>query len=190
MIDKEVILGVILAGGKGTRLENQDKGLLKLQNKTLIENAIERLGPQVADVVINANGDPVRFREFGKIVVPDTIPGFAGPLAGVLAGLDHAEKKGFSHIVTVAVDTPFFPKNLVSKLAKVAINYGGLTIISSINEDTKKIKQHPTFGMWPCHLRKNLEFHLMSGQRKIVIWTKKQNAGYTSYKTSLSLIHI
>lgn len=181
MIDKKKILGVILAGGKGTRVGNQDKGLLKLKNKKLIEHAIERLSPQVADVIINANGDPKRFLNQKKQIVSDTAIGFQGPLAGISAGLDYAIINDYSHIVTVAVDTPFFPKNLVKKLKETAETSGGLSIVSSVDKSLKN-KKHPTFGIWPCHLSKSLNKQLLNGDRKILIWTDKHNAGNTIFK--------
>lgn len=181
MTDRTKILGVVLAGGKGTRIGNQDKGLLKINSKTLIQHAIERLSPQVADVIINANGDPNRFRDQKKQIVPDTALGFQGPLAGILAGLDHAIINGYSSIVSVAVDTPFFPKDLVRRLIKTANNHGGLSISSSINNSLEN-KKHPTFGIWPCRLRDSLSEQLLNGNRKIIIWTDKHNAGNTIYK--------
>jgi molybdopterin-guanine dinucleotide biosynthesis protein A len=101
-------LGVILAGGQATRMGGGDKGLLHLGGTPLLTRVIERLEPQVADLALNANGDPARFADFGLPVLPDSIDGFAGPLAGVLAGLDWAAAQGGETIVTAAADTPFF----------------------------------------------------------------------------------
>ena len=108
-------LGVILAGGLARRMGGGDKSLLSLgASSRVLDQVIARLGAQVDQIVLNANGDPARFDEFGLPVVADSLDGFLGPLAGVLAGLDYAAEHGFDHIVSVAADTPFFPTNLVS----------------------------------------------------------------------------
>ena len=107
-------VGVILAGGLASRMGGGDKGLLQLGNKTLLEHVVERLAPQVTNIVLNANGDPARFLTKSMPVIADSIGGYVGPLAGVLAGLDWAANIGADSVVTVAADTPFFPRNLVS----------------------------------------------------------------------------
>lgn len=102
------VVGVILAGGQATRMGGGDKGLLELGGVRLLNRVIGRLGPQVEAMCLNANGDPARFDGFGLPVVADTVEGFAGPLAGVLAGMDWAAGEGASHVVSAAADTPFF----------------------------------------------------------------------------------
>ena len=102
-------LGVILAGGLATRMGGGDKGLLPLGQTTILSHVMGRLEPQVACMALNANGDPARFSELGLPVLADSLSGFLGPLAGVLAGLDWAQGEGADSIVTVAADTPFFP---------------------------------------------------------------------------------
>ncbi|EEB70152.1 molybdopterin-guanine dinucleotide biosynthesis protein A [Ruegeria sp. R11] len=103
-------LGVILAGGLATRMGGGDKGRLQVGGESLLARVVDRIAPQVAGLALNANGDPQRFDDLGLPVIADTIDGFAGPLAGVLAGLDWAAEQGASSIVTVAADTPFFPQ--------------------------------------------------------------------------------
>jgi molybdopterin-guanine dinucleotide biosynthesis protein A len=110
------ICGVILAGGQGTRAGGRDKALMRLGGRSLLARAVERLSPQVAALALNANGDPARFSGAGLPVVPDTVPGQPGPLAGILAGMDWVAGRGGDAIVTVAVDTPFFPCDLVPRL--------------------------------------------------------------------------
>ena len=109
-------LGVILAGGQATRMGGGDKGLLQLGGQSVLGHVIERLTPQVDRVALNANGDAARFAGLKLPVLPDSIDGFAGPLAGVLAGLDWAAEQGADTIVTAAADTPFFPCDLVPQL--------------------------------------------------------------------------
>ena len=186
MIDESKILGVILAGGKGTRMGGEEKGLIRLNNKALIEYSIERLKPQVNNLVINANNNLKKYSRFNIPIVPDSLSGFLGPLAGVLAGLDYADQKGYTHIVTVAADTPFFPKNLVSLFLMTAKNYNGLTIATTQDKNSR-IQSHPTFGIWPCNLRENLQTHIENGLRKIVIWTEKHNAGETLFEGNKNL---
>ena len=117
-------LGVILAGGQATRMGGGDKGLLTLGGGTILSHVIARIEPQVDSLALNANGDATRFAELGLPVISDSISGFAGPLSGVLAGLDWAAEKGASQIVTVAADTPFFPCDLVPQLQLAAETAG------------------------------------------------------------------
>lgn len=108
------IAGIVLAGGQARRMGGADKPLLLLKGRPLIAHVIARLGNARA---ISANGDPDRFAPFGLPVLPDDIPGFAGPLAGILTGMDWAAARGFTHIATAAADTPFFPPDLIAQLA-------------------------------------------------------------------------
>ncbi|MDA0362460.1 MAG: molybdenum cofactor guanylyltransferase MobA [Proteobacteria bacterium] len=176
---------IILAGGKASRLGGKDKGLLKLKNSRIIDLVIERLKPQVNEIVINANGQINRFKDLGLEVISDDLPDFPGPLAGVLAGLDWAFKKNYSHIITVAADTPFFPLNLVKCLAKAADGHRGLSLASTQDAEGKR-QRHPTFGLWPTNLREDLRDELNNGLRKIVLWTDKHNPGYASFDSAKS----
>ncbi len=167
--------GVILAGGKATRMGGGDKGLKVVAGKRLLDHVIARLAPQCGALAINANGDAARFAEFGLPVLPDSLPDHPGPLAGVLAGLDWAAELGAGAIVTVAADTPFFPADLVDRLA-AACGPSGLALAASPDE-TGKLWQHPTFGLWPVALRDDLRAALRDGLRKIVRWTDGHGAG-------------
>lgn len=171
-------LGVILAGGLATRMGGGDKALLPLGGQTLLERVVARLTPQVAGLALNANGDPERFAGFGLPVLPDSVGGFAGPLAGVLAGLDWAAGQGAEAIVTVAADTPFFPSDLVARLVAASEEQAHpLVLAATSGEAETKSKsrlgliRHPTFGLWPVALRDDLRTALESGLRKVVIWT-------------------
>jgi molybdopterin-guanine dinucleotide biosynthesis protein A len=167
-------LGVILAGGLATRMGGGDKGRLALGDNTIMGHVIERLDPQVAQVALNANGDPERFADLGLPVVPDTIDGFAGPLAGVLAGLDWAADQGAEAIVTVAADTPFFPCNLVPRLQLAAEGMTHQLVLARTPDG-----RQPTFGLWPAALRDDLRSALENGLRKVVMWTD-QHGGRTA----------
>lgn len=170
-----MIAGIVLAGGRATRMGGGDKGLLNVGGQRLIDHVIDRLTPQVGAVAINANGDPARLSEFGLPVLPDSLPDHPGPLAGVLAGLDWAAGQGADAIVTAAADTPFFPRDLATRLAAHA-GPSGLCLAASPDE-TGTLRRHPTFGLWPVALRDDLRAALMGGLRKIVLWTQAHGAG-------------
>ncbi|MFT4716897.1 MAG: molybdopterin-guanine dinucleotide biosynthesis protein A [Paracoccaceae bacterium] len=165
-------LGVILAGGQARRMGGGDKAMLMLCGQTLMHQVIERLAPQVAEIAINANGNASRFNEFSLPVIADSIIDFAGPLAGVLAGLDWAAAKGASHIVTVAADTPFFPTDLVQKLT----GEGSCIVLAATPDPKRGLSRHPTFGLWPVDLREDLRAALADGTRKVVDWADRHNS--------------
>lgn len=173
------IPGVILAGGKATRMGGGDKGLREVGGQRLIDHVIARLRPQCTAMAINANGPPVRFAEFALPVLPDSMPDHPGPLAGVLAGLDWAAAEGVEAIVTAAADTPFFPRDLVERL-RAAAGPEGLALAGS-RDETGKLWRHPTFGLWPVALRGDLRAALEGGLRKIVLWTDAHQAGLAEF---------
>ncbi|MEL6279952.1 MAG: molybdenum cofactor guanylyltransferase MobA [Pseudomonadota bacterium] len=170
--------GVILAGGLSRRMGGGDKSLLDLGGATILSRVRRRLSDQVEDIALNANGDPSRFRALELPVVPDTIDGFAGPLAGVLAGLDWAAEAGYDKIVTVAADTPFFPSDLVERLtaAAEAENDAPLACAQTQGRD------HPTFGLWLVALREDLRTALAEeGLRKVVLWTERHGCARAEF---------
>ena len=168
------IAGVILAGGRARRMGGGDKALLELGGETLLARVIARLKPQVGEVVLNANGDPGRFAEFGLPVVADTVEGFAGPLAGILAGMRWAAARGHTHVASAAGDTPFFPADLVARLAETARSGGQPIALAATNDPERGLSEHPTFGLWPVDLADNLEQALTVGNmRKIIVWTSR-----------------
>lgn len=165
-------LGVILAGGQARRMGGGDKCLLTLGGKTLLARAVGRLEDQVDDIVLNANGPADRFAGTGLSVVPDSFPGFAGPLAGVLAGMEEGERRGFARIATVAADTPFFPNDLVLGLRTAIVSETGTDLAMAGTEDaTGKLWLHPTFGLWPTARAADLRRALEGGTRKVLDWT-------------------
>lgn len=164
-------LGVILAGGLATRMGGGDKGLLELGGRPILNHVIDRLTPQVGALALNANGDPARFAGYGLPVVGDSIQGFAGPLAGVLAGLDWAADQGAQAIVTAAADTPFFPRDLVARLWAQAEGQAHPLVLAATPDPVRGQVRHPTFGLWPVALRDDLRAALQDGLRKVVLWT-------------------
>jgi molybdenum cofactor guanylyltransferase len=173
--------GVILAGGRATRMGGGDKGLREVAGRRLIDHVIERLAPQCCALAINANGDPARLAEFGLPVLPDSLPDHPGPLAGVLAGLDWAAGQGAAAIVTAAADTPYFPMDLVVRLQEGA-GASGLCLAGSPDEEGR-LQRHPTFGLWPVALRDDLRAALTGGLRKIVLWTDGHGAGLARFES-------
>lgn len=174
-------LGVILAGGRATRMGGGDKGLLPLGSSTILDHVIARFEPQVAALALNANGAPERFAKYGLPVLGDSIEGFAGPLVGVLAGLDWAAEQDAEAIVTVAADTPFFPCDLVARLILADEGMAYPLVLAATPRGAQETKsmtgsgliRHPTFGLWPVALRDDLRAALTEGLRKVVIWTDK-----------------
>jgi len=168
-------LGLILAGGQARRMGGGDKGRLTLGGRTLFAHVIARIGPQVAGLALNANGDAARFADLGLPVLADPLPDYPGPLAGVLAGLDWAAEQGADSIVTVAADTPFFPEDLVPQLLHAAEGMAAPLALAA-TEAQGKTQRHPTFGLWPVALRADLRRSLTGGLRKVVAWTDPHGA--------------
>lgn len=159
MIERSAILGVLLAGGLSRRMEGREKSLLALAGKPLVGHAVDRLAPQVDEAVLNANGDPARFALLGLPVIADTIAGFAGPLAGILAGMQWARemRPHITHLASVAADTPFFPADLVARLAAAAPAPDAIVLARSAGN------RHPVFGLWPVALAGPLQKFMDSG---------------------------
>ncbi|MEM8537248.1 MAG: molybdenum cofactor guanylyltransferase MobA [Pseudomonadota bacterium] len=178
-------LGVILAGGKATRMGGGDKGFLKLGDQRLLDHVIARLGPQVSDIALNANGDPQRFDNLKLQVIADSIGGFAGPLSGVLAGLDWAADRGADRIVTVAADTPFFPRDLVARLILVGKEKNARITLAETASG-----RHPTFGLWPVTLREDLRSALADGLRKVVVWADQHGCASAHFPDDAAFFNI
>lgn len=165
------LVGVLLAGGLARRMGGGDKCLQPLGGRTLLERAIERAAPQVGALLLNANGDPARFAAFGLPVAADAVAGFAGPLAGVLAGLEwaRASRPGAAWVVSVATDTPFFPRDLAARLLGAAEREG-----AALARAASAGRAHPVFGLWPVALAGELRRALVEeGLRKIDAWTAR-----------------
>ncbi|RQP08265.1 molybdenum cofactor guanylyltransferase MobA [Paracoccus sp. MA] len=156
---------VILAGGLSTRMGGGNKALRMLAGETLLARVIARLRPQCGGLAINANGDPEQFAAYGLPVIADGFAGFAGPLAGVLAGMDWAAGEGAGSVVSVSVDTPFLPEDLVHRLRE-ARGRSGLAIAASPDE-SGRLRDHPTCALWPVALRGELREALESGLHRI-----------------------
>ena len=181
MIDRATIVGVLLAGGKARRMGGGDKCLRHLGGRPLLAHAIERAGPQVAGLVINANGEPGRFADFGLPVVADGIAGFAGPLAGVLAGLDWAATNApdCAYVASFATDAPFFPTDLVARLAEAVAAGANLACAASGG------RAQPVFGLWSVRLREALRRAMIDEEmRKVDIWTARYKLAEVSFEST------
>ena len=165
------VVGLLLAGGQSRRMGGGDKTLRLLGGIPLIDRVIERLRPQVDALVLNVNGDPARFARLGLPVAADSVPGFAGPLAGVLAGLDWAfsHRSDCPYVVSVATDAPFLPIDLVARLAQ-GLDEGSADLACAASGG----RPHPVFGLWPVRLRDDLR-RAVVGQaiRKVDLWTAR-----------------
>lgn len=165
------VLGVLLAGGLARRMGGGDKCLIPLKGRPLLSHVIERANPQSDHLIINAAGDPARFSAFDLPVVPDPVEGFAGPLAGILAGLEWAQThhSGCQWVVSIATDTPFFPADLVTRL-KQAVARDDADIGCAASGG----RTHPVFGLWPMSLAGELRHALVDEDiRKVDRWTAR-----------------
>jgi molybdopterin-guanine dinucleotide biosynthesis protein A len=163
------IVGLLLAGGQSRRLGGGDKALRPLGGRPLLDHVIERLRPQVAAMLLNANGDPSRFAGFGLPVVPDSVPDFAGPLAGVLAGLDWAaaNRPDCEWVVSVPTDAPFLPRDLVARLV-AGMQAAGAELACAASGG----QPHPVVALWPLRLREALRHAVVAEEiRKVDTWT-------------------
>jgi molybdenum cofactor guanylyltransferase len=174
-------VGIILAGGLATRMGGGDKSRNDLDGRSILSHVIERIEPQVARLAINANGDLSRFADVRLPVIADTIEGFAGPLAGVLAGLDWAAGLGADHVVSVAADTPFFPGDLVPQLMMASELQNKPIALAASPDPEKGMMRHPTFGLWPVALRDDLRAALQDGLRKVILWTDKHGTAQAEF---------
>lgn len=162
-------LGLVLAGGLARRMGGGDKARIRIGGATILERVLACLGPQCSRVIINANGNSARFADTGLPVVADTVPDFAGPLAGILAGLDWAAARApeCEWVVSVPGDCPFLPKNLVARLHEGRAAAGKPFACARSGE-----WRHPVVGLWPVTLREELRSALIGeGVHKIELWT-------------------
>jgi molybdopterin-guanine dinucleotide biosynthesis protein A len=156
------VTGVVLAGGQGRRMGGVDKGLVDLAGAPMVAHVLARLAPQVGDVLINANQNLDRYRAFGQPVVEDAVGGFAGPLAGLHAGLTRASGE---LVVTVPCDSPFLPLDLVARLRSALDREGAQLAVAKTFD-----QPHPVFALVRRDVLPNLAAFLASGGRKIDTW--------------------
>jgi molybdopterin-guanine dinucleotide biosynthesis protein A len=171
-------LGLVLAGGLARRMGGGDKALLKIGGETILDRVVVRLKPQCSAIVLNANGDPDRFARFQLPVVADDIPDFAGPLAGILAGLDWAAANSpVQWLASVPGDCPFVPRDLVPRL-HAARTEAGQPLACAKSGDWR----HPVAALWQVSLRGDLRHALMEeGLHKIEVWTARHGVALAEW---------
>jgi molybdopterin-guanine dinucleotide biosynthesis protein A len=175
------VCGLLLAGGQSRRMGGGDKSLMKLGGETLLARIVARVRPQVGPIVLNANGDPARFASFGLPIAPDVVAGYAGPLAGVLTGLEWARVHApqCPWVASFACDAPFLPRDLVARLLAAREAEGAdLACASSGGRD------HPVFGLWPVALADDLRRAVVDeGVRKVDDWTGRYKLARAAFAT-------
>ncbi len=164
------VLAVVLAGGLARRMGGGDKPLRMLGGQPLLDHVLARIGPQVAGVILNANGDAGRFAGYGLPVVADPVPDHPGPLAGILAGLDWAAamRPEIADVLSVPGDCPFLPADLLARL-RSAREAAGVPMACAASGGWT----HPPVALWPVALRGELRAALLAGERKIDRWTAR-----------------
>lgn len=182
MSNSESVVGVILAGGLARRMGGGDKCLLPLAGKTLLQRTIERAQPQVKKLLLNANGNSLRFARTRLPVVPDVYPNNRGPLAGIHAALQWMQKDNpdAQWLVSFASDTPFFPPDLVTTLLEAATQFNSrLAIACSL------ARSHPTFTLWHVSLISSIEQQLQSDEMpRLQDWMSAQNPVSVSFSAN------
>jgi molybdopterin-guanine dinucleotide biosynthesis protein A len=171
MTARSDVAGVLLAGGLSRRMGGGDKCLRDLGGRAILARIVERAAPQVGALVLNANGDAARFADFGLPVAADVVEGYAGPLAGVLTGLDWAAENvpGAAWVASFACDAPFFPADMVERML-AAVGAAGADMACAVTHG----RTHPVFGLWPVALREPLRRAMVEEEiRKVDLWTAR-----------------
>jgi molybdenum cofactor guanylyltransferase len=167
-IDPQDITGLVLAGGRGSRMGGVDKGLQNFQGMPLALHAVMRLGPQVGALMVNANRNLAAYESMGAPVWPDATTDFPGPLAGFLVGLERCETP---YLVTVPCDSPQFPADLVARLAVALCSEEADLAVAATRETDGSVQLHPVFCLMRASVMENLVAFLAGGQRRIDRWT-------------------
>jgi molybdopterin-guanine dinucleotide biosynthesis protein A len=172
-------VGLVLAGGLARRMGGGDKARITIGGATILERVLRRLKPQCTQLILNANDDPARFADTGLPVVPDSVPGFVGPLAGILAGLDWAavHAPDITDIVSVPGDCPFLPADLIARL-QAGRQAAGQPLACARSGEWR----HPVVALWPVALREDLRHALtVDDLRKIETWTARHGVAVVDW---------
>ena len=167
-MDKNEITGLVLAGGRGSRMGGVDKGLQNFHGMPLALYTLMRLGPQVGELMVNANRNLSAYEAFGAPVWPDVLADYAGPLAGFLTGLERCETP---LLVTVPCDTPLFPTDLVERLAQALEAQDAEIAMAAAREEDGQLRAQPVFSLMRVELMESLVAFTHGGGRKIDAWT-------------------
>jgi molybdopterin-guanine dinucleotide biosynthesis protein A len=160
------ISAIILSGGRATRMNGADKGLVALQQKPLIQHIIKRLTPQVDEILINANREIEQYQAFGYTVLLDEVEDFLGPLAGLSLGLQHAK---YDYVLTVPCDSPLLPLDLAKRLMTALLEHDADIAVASSEDNT-----HPVFSLCKKSVLPSLTAYLEQGERRVSTWQKSQ----------------
>ena len=180
------ITGLILCGGRGSRMGGADKGLQSYQGMPLAMHALMRLSPQVGEVMINANRNLAAYESMGVAVWPDPVADYPGPLAGLLAGLEHCQT---SCMLTVPCDTPGFPANLAERLAEALTSEGAEIAMAATLEDGR-VQLQPVFCLLDTMLLESLMACLNSGERKIDRWTARHRCATVVFDDASAFFNV
>jgi molybdopterin-guanine dinucleotide biosynthesis protein A len=175
-------LGLVLAGGLARRMGGGDKARIKIGGASILQRVLACLAPQCSRVIINANGDAARFADTGRAIVADSVPDFAGPLAGILAGLDWAaaHAPAIEWLASVPGDCPFLPKDLVTRLHEVRAASNVPLACARSGE-----WRHPVVGLWPVRLCEDLRHALVDENlHKIELWTARHGIAIAEWPTT------
>jgi molybdopterin-guanine dinucleotide biosynthesis protein A len=175
-IPADNITAVILAGGKARRMDGEDKGLIKLNGRAMIDYIISALRPQTADIIINANRNQMQYEVYGLPVVADMLGGYFGPLAGMATGMHTTNRP---YIVTVPCDSPFIPGALVETLSRALLD--NQADISVAHDGTR---MQPVFALLRCELLPGLLAYLDAGGRKVETWFSQQRLAIADFPDS------
>jgi molybdopterin-guanine dinucleotide biosynthesis protein A len=174
-------VGLVLAGGLARRMGGGDKALIEIGGVSILDRVLATLSAQCTGIIINANGDPARFADTGVPVIPDNVPDYPGPLAGILAGLDWlaGQDNGVEWMVSVPGDCPFLPDDLVEKLHQARRKMGTGVPLACARSGAWR---HPTVALWPLALRADLRKALVEeGLRKIEVWTARHSVAIADW---------
>ena len=181
MIETADITGIILAGGRGSRMGGVDKGLQNFNGMPLALHTLLRLSPQVGELMINANRNLSAYEAFGAPVWPDVLADYAGPLAGFLTGLERCET---AYLVTVPCDTPLFPQDLVARLALALHAQDAEIAMAAAREEDGQLRPQPVFSLMRVELMESLVRFTQGGGRKIDAWTGQHRTALVAFDQS------
>lgn len=169
------VLGLVLAGGSSQRLGGGDKSLRPLGDHSILHQVCARLKPQVRQIILSANSDPAFFASLPYTVINDGAWLNSGPLAGILAGCLYAQQHGYSHVLSVAADTPFFPRDMLVKMTRLS-ETAEIIFARSYGE------AHPTFALWPANIAPSLENWLSETKRRSIrVFAANHSVAYADF---------
>lgn len=186
MLNKELITGLILAGGRGSRMGDVDKGLQLLDGETMVAHVFRRLAPQVGSLIINANRNLEAYQKFGVPLYPDDLTGFAGPLAGLQTGLRHCTTP---YLVTAPCDSPFLPLDLVERL-NLALTEQNADLAVAVTGEGDNRQPHPVFCLMKTSLLPYLDAFLESGKRRLDGWYASLNLAEVRFEDEAAFRNI